>query len=160
MKTLQLLLAVALCSALLVSLPGCDDDADNDAGGAEATGNPAGAGDQVSDAGDEGMDSSPIPKESFDQLKGMWDLQIAGAEEGAKTLMEVNEEHKDEQLAKMIDEINAKLAAIRKEFAEATPNDRQFLMVDLPKRLEEVGVIQAKAVERVQEVVKAKAGIQ
>ena len=165
MKLRHLPVGLALFGAMALFSLACDSeetssdytDGDETADTAQASDEgAAAAGDAVTDAGEEPMDTGPIPKEAYDSLVSMWDPQIMGAEESAKTLVKLNEELKDEKLGEMLAEINTRLTGIREEFSKATPNDRQFLTVDLPRRLGEVGELQSKAMARYQEVMKAK----
>lgn len=163
MKPRHLLALLALFGATAIFGFGCDNDDAMDEAEAGSSSGEVGddvdtAEDSVSDASDE-LDSSPIPEEPFRQLKDLWSGQIEGIEVSTTTLAAMNDEHKDEALAKMIEELKTKVAEMRKDLEAATNTSRQFLERDLPKRMEEAGTLLQRAQERMQDVVAAKAGI-
>ncbi len=156
MKTWHLLVALALCGAGLLLFIGCDDDSAEDAasGGYEE----GDVVDEARGAGEQEMeDEGPIPRESFDQLKAQWDLQINGAKDSAAMLAKMNEEHKDQQMTTMLEQVNAKLAEAREKLDGATPqNGRQAMTVDIPRLMGEIGELNQQATLRIQEVLRSK----
>lgn len=165
MKTWHLLVVVALFSAAAMFSAGCDNDdtADDAASGTGATdagevSDGAASGDAAADAGDE-TDSGPMPEEQFNQLKELLSNQVLVVDEQVKTLTKINEEHKDETLAKMLDEIRPKTEALREKLEKATRHDRTLIEKDYGVAMTDIGERVDKAMARMQEVVRAKAGL-
>ncbi len=145
-------LLVAFVSGLALLSMGCTR---NSAGTAQN--NSPDAVDNSAGAGETSTDTSPIPKEQFDQLKDLWSLQIEGVAAATKTLTTINEEHKDAALDKILKDLDAKLADLRDKLSKVTmANGRQLMTVDLPKWVGEASELAAKAQARIQEVLTAK----
>ena len=151
MKIRRTFLLVAFVSGLALSFIGCTK---NSAGTKQ---NRPDAVDQSANAGEPSTDTSPIPKEQFDQLKDLWSLQIEGVATSAKTLTTINEEYKDAELGKILKDLDTKVAGLRDKLSKVTiANGRQLMEVDLPKGVGEASELATKAQARMQEVMKAK----
>jgi hypothetical protein len=152
MKIRQTFLLVAFVSGLALLSMGCSKNSTG-----TTPNNSPDAVDNSAGAGETSTDTSPIPKEQFDQLKDLWSLQIEGVAAGAKTLTTINEEHKDAELGKMLKDLDAKLADLRDKLSKVTmTNGRQLMTVELPKEVGEASELAVKAQARMQEVLQAK----
>ena len=145
-------LLVAFVSGLALLSMGCTK---NSAGTAQN--NSPDAVDNSAGAGETSTDTSPIPQEQFDQLKDLWSMQIESVAAAAKTLTTINEEHKDDELGKILKDLDAKLADLRDKLSKVTmTNGRQLMTVELPKGVGEASELATKAQARMQEVIQTK----
>jgi hypothetical protein len=143
-----------LLAATLVGMTGCNGKS-QDAGPKPA--------DAAADAGETAQDApevvSDMTRESFDQLKAMWETQFAGPVAQLDTLKKMSVEYKDAQASEYIAQLDKKVAEIRDLLDKATfLSGAASLQTDVPKAMSEAGELAAKAQERLQTVIKLRHG--
>jgi hypothetical protein len=150
--------AITLMTILLLAalaLAGCNKgDSSEQARDASSEGADGG------EAADSGDDSGPIDPSMFNQIKQMMVQQATLPATQAETLRQMLAEHPDDQLRKLLAELDAKNASIKAMLDKITsPADSKALQVDVPKAIGEAGELVAKANDRLQEVLRAKTGL-
>lgn len=156
MRSWHLLVLIALLGVAAIVCSGCDGDEESDDASADYG---TEASDDATDDSEEDMDSGPIPEEQFNQLKEMTLLQVSSLESQVQTLTKINEEHKDAQLAKMLDEIRPRVAALREKLDKATRHDREVFEEFYGQEMTAITEMLEKAQLRLQDVYKEKPGM-
>lgn len=148
----------AILGALLCAPVGCKKAADDAVSESSDASNDGGAGDGGGGSGgaDGGEIVTDMSRDSFDQMKSLWQTQVAGPVASADTLRKLATEHPDAQLNDLVTQLEKKAAEVKVMIDGATyPKDIKTLQTDVPRLMGEAGELAQKAHVRLQEVIKA-----